>query len=130
MQDLTANLNKLHTTPMGVERVRRNLGLQINDVVSWCKEAVQNADLLMQAGKNWYVYKGGVSITINAKSFNYHRSPGKLQGSRHARIGLNVSAEVLLSSDIYPEGGHAAPKEHHKQAGVVSIYQVLRNTAG
>ena len=68
MQNLTANLDKLHTTDLGAVRIKRNLNLQIDDVVLWCKEFVEQADIIIGQGKNWYVYRGGVVITINALS--------------------------------------------------------------
>jgi ribosomal protein S18 acetylase RimI-like enzyme len=66
---LTQNIDKIHTTPMGAERIKRNLNLQTDDVVSWCKEAVKRADIIIGQGKNWYVYRNGVVITINTRSF-------------------------------------------------------------
>lgn len=69
MSGLTQNLDKLHTTPMGAERIRRNLDLQTDDVVAWCKDAVKRADMIIGRGKNWYVYRDGVAITVNASSF-------------------------------------------------------------
>ncbi|MDR2133431.1 MAG: DUF3781 domain-containing protein, partial [Clostridiales Family XIII bacterium] len=62
------NLYKLHTTTLGAERIRRNLDLQVEDVVLWCKEAVKSADVIFGLGKNLYVYKNGAVITINAQS--------------------------------------------------------------
>ena len=37
--DLLENIEKLHTTPMGVDRIRRNLSLgdDVKDVVEWLK---------------------------------------------------------------------------------------------
>ena len=36
--DLLNNLNKVHTTKLGVERIRKNLGLvDVDDVVAWHK---------------------------------------------------------------------------------------------
>ncbi len=68
---LLDNLDKLHTTDMGVERIIKNTGLDNEDVVSWCREMIMNkkADIVRQ-GKNWYVRNGGCEITINAKSYN------------------------------------------------------------
>ena len=42
--ELLQNLDKLHTIPMGVDRIRRNLvfGEGIPDVIAWCKNQVQN----------------------------------------------------------------------------------------
>ena len=39
--ELLQNLDKLHTTLMGVDRIRRNLvfGEGIPDVVAWCKKS-------------------------------------------------------------------------------------------
>jgi len=32
MDDLASNLDKLHTTPMGADRIKRNLNLQVDIV--------------------------------------------------------------------------------------------------
>ncbi|MCL1888813.1 MAG: DUF3781 domain-containing protein [Kiritimatiellaeota bacterium] len=62
--------NKLHTTPLGAERIKRNLGLSAGNVVDWCKQAVRHAgqDAIQRKGKNWYVDGNGCVLTINAKS--------------------------------------------------------------
>ena len=39
MHSLIENLDRLHTTPLGAVRVKRNLSLQTDDIVPWCKEA-------------------------------------------------------------------------------------------
>ncbi|MDR0913566.1 MAG: DUF3781 domain-containing protein [Oscillospiraceae bacterium] len=64
------DIQKLHTTPMGAERIRRNLGLGNADVVEWCKNAVANApdSAIVRRGKNWYVSGDGFVITINVHS--------------------------------------------------------------
>ena len=36
---LILNLEKLHTTTLGVERIKRNLQLDTDNVVAWCKQA-------------------------------------------------------------------------------------------
>lgn len=50
--DLIINLDKLHTTELGVVRIRRNLNLEVLDLVSWCKEKIQNSDDITRKGKN------------------------------------------------------------------------------
>lgn len=40
MNDLIENIEKLHTTKLGTERIKKNLSLKNNDVVSWCKERI------------------------------------------------------------------------------------------
>jgi hypothetical protein len=67
--DLLANLDKIHTTELGVERIRKNLGLDVEDVVSWCREQIESSDSLTRTGKNWYVRGDGFVITVNAHSY-------------------------------------------------------------
>ena len=67
--DLLNNLDKLHTTTLGIERVKKNLSLNISDVVAWCREKTENANKIIRKGKNWYVYVDGAILTINAHSF-------------------------------------------------------------
>ncbi len=47
---LIEDLDKVHTTEMGVDRIRRNLGLGDIDVVVWCKSRIldKNADITRQ----------------------------------------------------------------------------------
>ena len=37
---LLSNIDKVHTTEMGIDRIKKNLGLDTNDVVEWCKNKV------------------------------------------------------------------------------------------
>ncbi len=70
--ELQKNLDKLHTTELGVERIKRNLSLDegINDVVSWCKTKISSADaMITRNGKNWYVNVDHCIITVNAYSY-------------------------------------------------------------
>lgn len=39
--DLIKSLDNLHTTKLGVERIKINLNLDTNDVVQWCKDKIQ-----------------------------------------------------------------------------------------
>ena len=66
---LLANLYKIKTTELGKERVRKNLGLDNDDVIDWCVQKIGQADSITQKGKNWYVYAGDVIITLNARSY-------------------------------------------------------------
>lgn len=69
---LLQNLNHLHTTSMGLERIRRNLSLgqEVTDVVAWCKEKIQSPETqITRQGKNWYVNIEGDVITVNAYSY-------------------------------------------------------------
>lgn len=68
MNDLKENIEKLHTTELGVGRIKKNLNLDVEDVVEWCKETTKHADTVTRRGKNWYVYSEGGVITVNASS--------------------------------------------------------------
>jgi hypothetical protein len=63
-------VEKLHTTELGAERIRKNLCLDVNDVVEWCKQKVKNKNShIIRKGKNWYIMIDGYIITINAHSY-------------------------------------------------------------
>lgn len=68
--ELLMHLNQLHTTELGALRIRRNLSLDTNDVVEWCKMKISSPDaVITRNGKNWYVATDGCILTINAYSF-------------------------------------------------------------
>jgi len=68
--DLLLKIDNIHTTPMGAERIRRNLNLSSGvDVVAYCKQQIQEAGEITRKGKNWYAYTGRAIITVNAHSF-------------------------------------------------------------
>jgi hypothetical protein len=50
-------------------RIRRNLNLDTDDVVGWCKQKIAIADEITRKGKNWYVNAGDAVITVNAHSY-------------------------------------------------------------
>lgn len=68
--ELIRNLDKLHTTELGVVRIKRNLALDTDDVVGWCKSKIRSAQaVISRNGKNWYVRTEGCVITVNAYSY-------------------------------------------------------------
>lgn len=70
MNDLLKNIDRLHTTKLGAERVKRNLGLETEDVVSWCAAQILKEEALLErVGKNWYITVGRCRITVNAHSY-------------------------------------------------------------
>ena len=67
---LLENLDRVHTTEMGVDRIRRNMNLGDIDVVSWCKEKILDKSAeIERRGKNWYVHDNECIITVNASSY-------------------------------------------------------------
>lgn len=68
--ELILNLDKLHTTELGVVRIKRNLDLDTDDVVVWCIPKIRSAQaVISRNGKNWYVRTEGCVITVNAYSY-------------------------------------------------------------
>ena len=70
--ELLENLSLLHTTPMGINRIRHNLGLgvEIKDVVDWCRKKIESPEAaITRKGKNWYCKIDGCIITVNAYSY-------------------------------------------------------------
>ena len=67
---LISNLDKIHTTELGKERIKRNLCLDTDNVVNWCIQKIQDANSdIFREGKNWYVSVNNCLITINAHSY-------------------------------------------------------------
>ena len=70
MNDLLENLDKLHTTPMGADRIRRNCQIDTDDVVQWSKEQIlDETAIIKRSGKNWYIHMYPYEITVNAYSY-------------------------------------------------------------
>ena len=68
--DLLENIEKLHTTELGMQRIQRNLSLDTDEVVSWCKGKIEIPKAsIIRKGKNWYVMIDDCEITINAHSY-------------------------------------------------------------
>lgn len=68
--ELTRNLDRLRTTELGLTRIKRNLSLDTNDVIGWCREQIRKPDsVITRKGKNWYVRTGFCEITVNASSY-------------------------------------------------------------
>jgi len=80
MNDLIENIDKLHTTTLGALRIMRNLELETDDVVLWCKQKIMQADETIRKGKNWYVYAENAVITINAHSCTIITAHKKTEG--------------------------------------------------
>jgi ribosomal protein S18 acetylase RimI-like enzyme len=111
VKKLAINLDKLHTTELGAARIKRNLNLQVDDVVLWCQESVKQADIIIGQGKNWYVYRAGVVITINAKSntiITAHPINAKV---RLMRTSDHVCLPEFLYQAIFiPKGVESPPR--------------------
>ena len=67
---LLSNIDKLHTTNMGIDRIKRNLKIDTENVVKYCKEKIldNNCNIYKQ-GKNWYCEVDNIIITVNSYSY-------------------------------------------------------------
>ena len=67
---LLSNIDKVHTTEMGIDRIKKNLKIDTNDVVKFCKNKIldKNCNIYKQ-GKNWYCEIDNIKITINSYSY-------------------------------------------------------------
>ena len=58
--ELLNNLDKVHTTEMGVGR----------DIVAYCIDKIKQENAVIERkGKNYYVSVDGIIITVNASSY-------------------------------------------------------------
>ena len=69
-EELIQNIDKVHTTEMGIERIKKNLKLDTNNVVEFCKNKIlDNKCSIYKKGKNWYCEINNMKITINSYSY-------------------------------------------------------------
>ena len=67
---LLNNLHKLHTTTLGITRIKRNLSLETDNTVAWCAKQIQSSTaVIARKGKNWYITINDYLITVNASSY-------------------------------------------------------------
>ena len=70
MNGLIENIDKLHTTEMGMERIKRNCQIETDDVIQWGKMWILDKTAeIERTGKNWYIVTGNYRITVNAHSY-------------------------------------------------------------
>ena len=68
-QVLIDNVDRIHTTEMGVGRIQRNLGIT-EEPVGYCISKLEKKDSkVTKEGKNYYVEVDDCIITINSSSF-------------------------------------------------------------
>ena len=68
--ELLENLDRLHTTELGVIRIKKNLSLNVENVIEWCKEKISLSNAkIIRKGKNWYITIDNCITTVNAYSY-------------------------------------------------------------
>ena len=69
-KNLLDNLDRLHTTELGEVRIRKNVNINNEDVVSYLKDKIMDKDsLIYKNGKNYYCEIDGIRITVNSYNF-------------------------------------------------------------
>ena len=70
LRELRENIDKIHLTESGRDRIKRNLLLNTDDVLEWCLAKIgrENA-AVTKKGKNYYVIADCCALTINSGSF-------------------------------------------------------------
>ena len=64
------NIDALHTTDLGVKRIKRNLKLETDDVVDYIKDIILSGQCrTFKKGKNIYCETKDISVTINSTSY-------------------------------------------------------------
>ena len=67
---LLSNIDKVHTTEMGINRIKKNLNIDVIDVVEFCKKMILDKNCnIYKYGNNWYCEKDNIKITINSHSY-------------------------------------------------------------
>jgi len=69
--ELINNIDKVHTTQLGIDRIRDNINLDDSiDVVEYCKNIIKDEKAIVaRKGKNYYVTCKNVILTINSSTF-------------------------------------------------------------
>lgn len=94
--ELLANINKLHTTELGAERIKRNLGVDVSAVVNWCRQRILTAADITRRGKNWYVHSDNCIITVNAHSYTIITAHKENLIKRKSSIVMPDNIEICI----------------------------------
>ena len=69
-EELLSNINRVHTTKLGEERIKKNLLVKNNNIIKYLKNKIKNNNCIVyKIGKNYYCEVDNIKITIN--SYNY-----------------------------------------------------------
>ncbi|MDE6592487.1 MAG: DUF3781 domain-containing protein [Oscillospiraceae bacterium] len=79
---LLQSADKIHTTKMGIDRIKNNLGLSHEcDPVEFCSKIILNKKCeIIRKGKNFYCTSNDIIVTVNAHSYTIitaHKNKGR-----------------------------------------------------
>ena len=109
--ELIKNIDLIHTTKLGEERIKRNLNI-FSDVILFTKKMILNDNSeITKVGKNYYVNVNNICITIN--SYNYCIITAKkvkklalksyLEKYQNKKIKLFVDMDGVITEYIFNE---------------------------
>lgn len=115
-------IEQIHTTELGERRIKRNLGLDTDDVIAWCKRAILAADRnsIIRKGKNWYVYGEWFVLAVNASSYTVITARKmKELPSASARAGYDGKVFVPKSNSANGEVSGQTVFSYHQSGDVL-----------
>ena len=69
-ENLLKNIDKIHTTKMGIDMIKKHLKLDTDNVVIYCKNVIiDNKTDIVRKSKNYYISNYKCIITVNAYSY-------------------------------------------------------------
>lgn len=68
--DLLENIDMIHTTELGLQRICKNLNICNKNTVEWCKKIIAaSSSKITLKGKNWYISVNDIVFTVNKHSY-------------------------------------------------------------
>ena len=68
-EKLLSNIDKIHTTSMGIDRIKKNLNINVEDVVCFCKNKILDKNFVCRQGEiDIIALKDGEIIFIEVKT--------------------------------------------------------------
>ena len=64
---LILNINKIHTTTLGIKRIENNLGIKCD--MNYLKDKIIKSDCVYKKGKNYYCEIDNIKLTININNY-------------------------------------------------------------
>ena len=83
--ELILNLDKIHTTELGIIRIKKNLGLETDDIVNYCKNKIKESSNIIKKGKNFYIFANDFIITVNSYSYTIITAHKIKEGKNYER---------------------------------------------
>ena len=67
---LLSNISKIHTTELGIERIKKNLDIDVENVVEYCINLIKKENSQIKCkGKNYYIQIDNIELTNNKTSY-------------------------------------------------------------